>query len=114
MSAAIRVTAAQKSAVLTVLSRAHEFTDPAEFVNQLALAVITAEDTKTRWCVVTQTPTSDVYVFGPYATADTARKAAETAGLGVMPGTRGAIYPLIAAPKQQTTTTKRTTTKKGI
>lgn len=100
----IRVTAAQKKAALGTLSRSAEFTDPAEFITELALSVITAEDVKTKWVVVTRDPQNTVYVFGPYATAETARKVIDSGNLGLMPNTKGGIFPLIPAPKKPTTT----------
>lgn len=104
----IRATAAQKKAALGVLSRSAEFTDPAEFITELVSAVISAEDAKTRWAVVTRDPQNTVYVFGPYATAETARKVIDSGNLGLMPNTKGGIFPLIPAPKKPTKTTKGT------
>lgn len=105
---AIRVTAAQKKAVLSTLSKASEFTDPEAFVTELAASVLTAEDTKTKWVVVTRDPANTVYVFGPYATAQTARKVIDGGYAASVPNTTGGIFPLIPAPKKPTTTTKTT------
>ena len=103
----IRVTAAQKKAALGVLSRSAEFTDPAEFITELVSAVLTAEDIKTKWVVVTRDPTNTVYVFGPYATAETAQKVINSGNLGSMPNTKGGIFPLVPAPKKPTTKTTK-------
>lgn len=102
MSASIRVTAAQKNAVLEVLAQAASFTDPKAWAEAIALAVITAEDVKTRYCVVTTNPAKETLVFGPYATFSTAEKAVASGYLGTMEGTKGFITPLIPAPKKTT------------
>lgn len=109
----IRVTVSMKKAVMDVLSRAAEFTNPDAFAEELASAVLTAEDDKTRYCVITQNPLKEVYVFGPYASHDTAHKAISSGNLASMEKTTGGVYPLIVAPKKPTKTTTTTKRKKG-
>lgn len=98
--ASIRVTAAQRNAVLEVLAQAAQFTDPKTWAEAIAEAVVTAEDVKTRYCVVTTNKAKETWIFGPYSTFATAEKAVASGHLGTMEGTKGFIAPLIPAPKR--------------
>lgn len=108
----VRVSVAQKNAVLAVIAKAATYPNPAAFAEELAAAVLTADDEKLRYCVVTQNPKKEVYVFGPYGTRETATKAISTGALASVEKTIGGIFPLIPAPKKPKTKTT-TTRKKG-
>lgn len=72
---------------------------PDEFHHDLAAAVLTATDGKTRYVIGARDPNGNTYIFGPYATYTTAQNVVAV-GLPEMPeGTRAGIYPLIPAPK---------------
>jgi len=66
----------------------------------VAEAVLTATDSKSRWVVVaTRMNYEGVFVFGGYATHDAAAKAVEK-----IPGfeeLRAGVFPLMAAPKKE-------------
>jgi hypothetical protein len=95
---AVRVTKAQKDAVASILDKASSYSSRAEFIEDLAIAVETAND-KTRWCVVTLNGENNITVWGPYASPDTARKAMATGLLAYDSKTRGDVFALGPAPK---------------
>lgn len=105
--ARLRVTVGQRRAVLHMLSQAASFTSLEEFADELAVAVISAEDEKSRRIVVTRTPAGSLYAFGPYATAATAMKVLDSGVLAHVEGTRGAVLPLSPAPKSTAAKPKR-------
>ena len=65
----------------------------------LARAVVTADDAKVRYAVLVRQGTGWT-AFGPYATSSAARKAVDTGLLASLPDSRGLILPLITAPKK--------------
>ena len=92
-----RVTAAMKRAALQ--SIADSIANGTIDVDALCLAVITADDTTTRYCVGTRDPHGHTTIYGPYATADAATKALQSGACAHIEGTRGDIYPLVPSPK---------------
>lgn len=92
-----RVTAAMKKAALQ--SIADSIANGTVDVEALCLAVITADDHTTRYCVGTRDPHGHTTIYGPYATAAAARKALESGACAHSEGTRGDIYPLVPSPK---------------
>lgn len=95
----MRTTKAQRvAAISTVIANINLLApggDPQEFAEMVANAVITAEDDKVRWVVVT----SDHVVFGPYAAAATAHKVIAKGLCANHPGTKAMVLPMSPAPK---------------
>jgi hypothetical protein len=88
---------------------------PDSLIESLCEAVLTARDHDgTVWCVATKTPAGDNFIFGPYASADSATAAIESGHLAHVEGTRAGVFPLTPAPrggKRKTTTKSKPTTK---
>lgn len=105
-----RVTAAMRKNASAVLAK-RGITNQ-DFVSQLCETIITADDSKTRWCVLTvDSGSGEATVFGPYATRTAAEKAIQTGMLASRENTRGAIMPLHQTPKNgEWTTNKETNT----
>lgn len=93
--AAVRVTAAQVKAITDAIAQG------VRDALELATAVVTAEDSKTRYAVVTRDPAGGYAVFGPYATKETAIKVIDTGCLASRDNTRGVVLPLHSAPKKE-------------
>jgi hypothetical protein len=104
-----RITAGQRRAAKHVLDRRTEYPTLDALAEALALAVVTAEDDADRRVIVLRS-TAGLFVYGPYASRDTALKVAESGALGL--GGDAAIVPLVRAPrspltKEQTAPPKR-------
>lgn len=69
---------------------------------ELAAAVLSAGDPVTRYVVGERTPKGDAWIYGPYATADAAAKTIEKGLVGIHPGSRLGVFPLVSAPKKPT------------
>lgn len=91
-----RITAGQRRAARYVLDRRADYTSLEDLVEAVALAVVTAEDDASRRVVVLRS-TAGVYVYGPYASEQTARKVAISGALGL--GGMAAVLPLVTAPR---------------
>jgi putative N-acetylmannosamine-6-phosphate epimerase len=102
-----RVTAAMRSNAKYVLSTLHTYTDMDEFIHNLCLAVITADDPTTRYVVGTRDPHGNTIIYGPYATADAAHKALDSGACAHIAGTQGDVYPLVPSPKIPRTRKKK-------
>ena len=75
--AIIRITVGQKRAVLGVLAQASQYATPGALAEAVAAAVVSAEDSKVKYAVVTTEPGA-VWCFGPYASAATAADSIRT------------------------------------
>jgi hypothetical protein len=73
--------------------------EPALLADDLARAVLAAEDGKVRYAVLVREGTGWA-AFGPYATRSAAVKAVDTGLLASLPDARGMILPLTPAPKK--------------
>jgi hypothetical protein len=95
----MRTTKAQRvAAITTVIDNIDLIAaggNPQEFAEKVAMAVVTAEDSKVRWVVVT----SDRVVFGPYAAAASAHKAIDKGLCASRSGTKAMVLPMTAAPR---------------
>ena len=96
-------TAAQRAAVLDVLSKAPDYPDLDAFVDAVVDAVTAGKDDGTRWCVVVQDPGMPPTIHGPYASASTAMKAVESGVLATREGAKGHVYALSRGPRPKTT-----------
>ncbi len=98
--ASIRVTVGQRNAVLDWFQ--DQFGRPCtnETALDLAEAVLTAEDHKTRYCVLSRTPQGEITVYGPYATRAAAVKAVEGGYTAISFGSTARITFLATAPKR--------------
>lgn len=102
-----RVTAAMKKAALQ--SIADSIATGTIDAEALCLVIITADDPTTRYVVGTRDPHGNTTIYGPYATADAAKKALDSGACAHIDGTRGDIYPLVPSPKVPRTRKKRET-----
>jgi hypothetical protein len=96
--AIVRITVGQKRAVIGVLSQASMYPTPDALAEAVAAAVVSAEDAKVKYAVVTTEPGA-VWCFGPYASHATAAKTAASGHCATRPGARARVVPLIASPK---------------
>lgn len=96
-AAAVRLTVGQRRAALDILHDRGSHASMEDLAEAIALAVLTAEDERSRRVVCVREP-GGFYVFGPYATADAAHKAL-VSGLATREGARGGVFPLIPAPR---------------
>ena len=97
----LRVLKAHAKAVEQVLDEVdYKYVDdPDRFHHDVAAAVLSATDGKTRYVIGARDPAGNAYVFGPYASFSSAMNVIAV-GLPAMPeGTRAAVWPLIPAPK---------------
>lgn len=114
----VRVVKAHRDAVLEVLSRAASFRSADELADNIALAVLGAEDhDAVRWCVVTQLPDGTHEAYGPYLNPGAAQRAVDGGWCAHQPGTKAKFLPLIVSPKRTKrgkppSTKKKTTTRK--
>lgn len=94
-----RVTVAMRRAAKEVLESRQPDEKPDDLLNRMLEAVVSADDTTTRWCALIQTPTKAVEVYGPYATYESADLSLRSGLIGTMPGSKGAVRPLFTGPK---------------
>ncbi len=94
-----RVTAPMRKAAQAVLASIGTYSSHAAIVEALCEAVITAEDKSTRYVIGARDQRGNTTIYGPYATAAAATKAA-TSGIGYDPGMTGYVLPLCPAPKR--------------
>lgn len=92
-----RVLKAHTQAVFDTLnSKAHLLSEsPAEFADAMAAAVLTANDSKIRYIVVTD----DYVAYGPYATKKAANNAVMRGHCAHRHDTQALVLPLGASPK---------------
>ena len=69
--------------------------DADDIARHIAEKVLTANDSKMRYVVVT----SDYCVFGPYASRSAAQKATQTGGMAYRPDTSAMVLPMQPHPK---------------
>lgn len=118
--ASIRVTADQLRACRAALETGlTSGLDVDALVASLAEAVVTAVDPTTRFVVVAVEPGGALYVYGPYANAEAAGKAAASGSCATREGTRAAIRPLVPSPKGNKppapkASGSKKTTKRGV
>jgi len=94
-----RVTAPMRKAAAQVLASIGTYSSHADIVEAICEAVITAEDSTTRYVIGARDQRGNTTVYGPYATANAAIKAAAS-GIGYDPGMAGFVLPLCPAPKK--------------
>lgn len=94
----MKSTKAQREAVAAVLSRAREAADREVLIENICEAVLSAEDNKTKYVVITRTKAAGTMTaYGPYGAMATARKAAQS---GLMLGDLVAILGMRPVPRK--------------
>lgn len=96
--AVIRITVAQTKAVLGELMQASKYATPQQLAEAIAVAVVTANDDKTKYVVIAKEP-KEIWVYGPYASFATAAKTAASGHCAHSTETRVVIRPLVSSPK---------------